>query len=349
LEEAVKKALVHVKGNYGIAVISKKDPNKIVLAKFGAPLLVGLSDGEYFIASDPTAMVSFTRQVINLDDNEVAVISPENHYILKEKPIHEIDWEIQEAEKKGYSHFMIKEIYEEPEVIREAIRGRMELDKGIARLGGLEQARERLSKIDKLILVGCGTARYAAMVGECMFEEYAKIPAKTEIASEFRYRKPIFNEKTALLAVSQSGETADTLEAIKEAKRKGSLTLGIVNVVGSSISRETDAGVYNRAGNEIGVAATKSFVSQLVILTLMTVYLGRQKEMSMVTGKRILEELQELPDLAKSILNQADYIKRVSQKYSQYRNFFYLGRKIQLSGCLRRSFEVKGNRLENSC
>lgn len=339
LEEAVRKALRVVKGNYGIAVISRKDPNKIVLARLGAPLLVGISDGEYFVASDPAAMVSFTRQVITLDDNEVAVISPENHFILKEKPIEKIDWEIQEAEKKGFSHFMLKEIFEEPVVIKEGIRGRMEIEKGLARLGGLEQTSERLDKIEKLILVGCGTARYAAMVGECMFEEYAQIPTKTEVASEFRYRKPILDEKTAILAISQSGETADTLEAVREAKRKGSLALGLVNVVGSSISRETEAGVYNRAGIEVGVAATKSFVSQVAILALMSVYLGRKKGMSLVTGKRIMEELQKIPELAQSILNQADYIKELAQKYSEYRNFFFLGRKynypIALEGALK--------------
>lgn len=341
LEEAVKEALREVRGNYGIAVISKKDPNKIVLAKFGAPLLVGVSQDEYFVASDPSAMVSYTRQIINLDDNEVAVISPENHFLLKEKPLEQIDWEIQEAEKKDYSHFMLKEIFEEPDVIQEAIRGRMELEKGIARLGGLEQAREKLSKIEKLILVGCGTARYAAMVGECMFEEYAQLPTKTEIASEFRYRKPILDEKTAILAISQSGETADTLEAVKEAKRKGSLTLGLVNMVGSSISRETDAGVYNRAGVEIGVAATKSFVSQLSILALMTVYLGRQREMSMVTGRRILEELKKLPDFARKILSQSDYIKELAQKYSNYRNFFFLGRKYNYPVALEGALKLK--------
>lgn len=339
LEEAVRKALRIVKGNYGIAVISKEDPDKIVLARLGAPLLIGISDGEYFVASDPAAMVSFTRQVITLDDNEVAVISPENHFILKEKPIEKIDWEIQEAEKKGFSHFMLKEIFEEPAVIKEGIRGRMEIEKGLARLGGLEQTSERLNKIEKLILIGCGTARYAAMVGECMMEEYAQIPTKTEVASEFRYRKPILDEKTAILAISQSGETADTLEAVREAKRKGSLALGLVNVVGSSIARETEAGVYNRAGIEVGVAATKSFVSQVAILVLMSVYLGRKKGMSLVTGKRILEELKKIPELAQSILNQADYIKELAQKYSNYRNFFFLGRKynypIALEGALK--------------
>jgi glucosamine--fructose-6-phosphate aminotransferase (isomerizing) len=324
LEEAVRESLKGVKGNYGIAVISKKDPQKIVLARFGAPLLIGVSDGEYFIASDPAAMVSYTRKVITLDDNEVAVISPDNHLILKEKPIEKIDWEIQEAEKKGFSHFMLKEIFEEPNVIKESIRGRMDPDMGLARLGGLEQESDRLNKVRKMILVGCGTARYAAMTGECMLEEYAKIPTKVEVASEFRYRKPILGERTAILAISQSGETADTLEAVKEAKRKGSLSLGLVNAVGSSIARETDAGVYNRAGLEIGVAATKSFVSQLAILALLSVSLGRKREMSLVTGKRILEELQKLPSLSRKIIEQADYIKELAQKYSKYRNFIYL-------------------------
>ena len=339
LEEAVREALEKVQGNYAIATISKRDPNKIVLARLGAPLLIGLSDGEYFIASDPAAMVSYTRRVITLDDNEIAVITPQKHFILKEKPIENIDWEIREAQKKGFSHFMLKEIFEEPEVIREAARGRMDIEKGLAVLGGLDQASERLDKINNIVITGCGTARYAGMVGEYMFEEYAEIPTKVEVASEFRYRKPLLNERTVLLAISQSGETADTLEAIREAKRKGALALGLVNRVGSSIARETDAGVYNRAGLEVGVAATKSFVSQLTILALLTVSLGRKKDMSLVIGKRILEELNRLPSLASRVLEQADYIKRLAQKYSKHKNFIYLGRKynypIALEGALK--------------
>ncbi len=339
LEEAVREALEKVQGNYAIATISKRDPNKIVLARLGAPLLIGLSDGEYFIASDPAAMVSYTRRVITLDDNEIAVITPQKHFILKEKPIENIDWEIKEAQKKGFSHFMLKEIFEEPEVIREAARGRMDIEKGLAVLGGLDQASERLDKINNIVITGCGTARYAGMVGEYMFEEYAEIPTKVEVASEFRYRKPLLNERTVLLAISQSGETADTLEAIREAKRKGALALGLVNRVGSSIARETDAGVYNRAGLEVGVAATKSFVSQLTILALLTVSLGRKKDMSLVIGKRILEELNRLPSLASRVLEQADYIKRLAQKYSKHKNFIYLGRKynypIALEGALK--------------
>jgi len=339
LEGAVREALKRIRGTYGIAVISKRDPEKIVLAKFGAPLLIGISDGEYFVASDPAAMVSYTKKVVTLDDNEIAVLSPENFFVLKEKPIENIEWEIEEAEKKGFSHFMLKEIFEEPEVIRDGIRGRMDLDNGLARLGGLEQASNQLSKIDNMILVGCGTARYAAQVGQYMIEEYAKIPTRVEVASEFRYKDPILDKKTAVLAISQSGETADTLEAVREAKRKGSLTLGLVNVVGSSISRETDAGIYNRASLEIGVAATKSFVSQLSILALLTVFLGRQRKMSLVTGKRVLDELQKLPDLAQKVLGEADHIKEIAKKYSEYRNFIFLGRKynypIALEGALK--------------
>jgi glutamine---fructose-6-phosphate transaminase (isomerizing) len=339
LEDAVRKALREVKGTYGVAVISKRDPNKIVLAKLGAPLLIGVSDNEYFVASDPAAMVSHTRQVINLDDNEVAVLSPDDHLVLKEKLIEKIDWEIKEADKEGFSHFMLKEIFEEPKAIQESIRGRIDLDNGLSRLGGLEQASDELDKIKRLVLLGCGTARFAAMVGEYMFEEYAEIPTKVECSSEFRYKKPILDKETAILAISQSGETADTLEAIKEAKRKGSLTLGLVNVVGSSITRETDAGVYTRSGPEIGVAATKSFVSQLSILALLTVYLGRKKEMSLVTGRRILSELEKIPNLSKKILDQSDHIKNLAEKYSNFKNFYYLGRKynqaIALEGALK--------------
>jgi len=339
LEEAVRKALKEVRGNYGIAVVSKKDPGKIVLAKLGAPLLIGVSDGEYFIASDPNDLVAYTRKVINLDDNEVAVVSNDDCLVLKEKPVEKIDWDVKEANKGNFSHFMLKEIFEEPDVIRENIKGRMDLESGLARLGGLEQCNGRLNGIKRMVLVGCGTARYAAMVGEYMLEEYAEIPTKVECASEFRYKKPVIDNSVAVLAVSQSGETTDTLEAIKESKRKGSLSLGLVNVVGSSISRETDAGVYVRSGSEIGVAATKTFVSQLCSLALLTVYLGRKKEMSLITGKRILSKLQRLPQLSEKILEQDNFIKDLAKKYSGFKNFYFLGRKynqpVALEGALK--------------
>jgi len=339
LEEALRESLKKVKGTYGIAVISKADPGKIVLAKFGAPLLIGISDGEYFLASDPAALISYTKKVVTLDDNEIAVLSSGNFFVLKEKPIEKIEWKIEEAQKGGFSHFMLKEIFEEPEAIKEAIKGRVDIENGLARLGGLEQASDQLSRIKRVILVGCGTARYSAKVGQCMIEELARIPVKVESGSEFRYKDPILDKKTAVLAISQSGETADTLEAVKEAKRKGSLALGLVNVVGSSIARETDAGVYNRAGIEIGVAATKSFVSQLSILSLFSVFLGRQRSLSLIEGKEILEELMNLPQKAKRIIDKAEDIKKIAQKYSDYRNFFFLGRKysypIALEGALK--------------
>ncbi|MCK4781575.1 glutamine--fructose-6-phosphate transaminase (isomerizing) [Candidatus Parcubacteria bacterium] len=339
LEEAVRKTLKKLRGTYGIAVISKKDPEKLVAAKLGSPLLLGINHNEFLVASDPSAIVSHTRQVITLDDNEIAVISPNDFFILKEKPIEKIEWKIEEAEKKEFSHFMLKEIFEIPESIEKSIAGRIIPDKGLVKLGGLEEVLDRLKKIEKITLIGCGTAQHAAQVGEYMFEEYIGLPIKTEISSEFRYKKPILDEKTAVLAISQSGETADTLEAIKEAKRKKCLTLGIVNAVGSSIARETDAGVYNRIGPEIGVAATKSFISQLCILVLITVALGRQREMDLVTGKKILNELQKLPELAKKTLEQADKIKELAEKYSEYKNFFFLGRKynypIALEGALK--------------
>lgn len=339
LEEAIRKALKEVRGNYAIAAISKKDPGKIVLAKLGAPLLIGISDGEYFIASDPSALVAHTREVINLDDNEVAVVSADDYLVLKEKLIERIDWDIKEADKGNFSHFMLKEIFEEPKTIRENIKGRMDLESGLARLGGLEECGSRLDEIKRMVLIGCGTARYAAMIGEYMLEEYAEIPTKVECASEFRYKKPVIDNSVAVLAVSQSGETADTLEAVKESKRKGSLSLGLVNVVGSSIARETDAGIYVRSGSEIGVAASKTFISQLCSLALLTVYLGRKKEMSLVTGKRILSELQKLPQLSEKILEQNDLIKDLAKKYSEFKNFYFLGRKynqpVALEGALK--------------
>ncbi len=339
LEDAVRHALKEVKGAYALAIISRNDPQKIVAAKLGSPLILGINQDEFLVASDPAAIVSHTRQVITLDDNEIAVLSPDNFFILKEKPIEKIEWEVEDAQKQGFSHFMLKEIFEEPEAIKKSIVGRMILEQGLAKLGGLEQVSEQLKKIEKVVIVACGTASYAGKVGEYMFEEYAKISTKLEIGSEFRYKNAILDDKTAVLAVSQSGETADTLEAIKEAKRKGCLCLGLVNTVGSSITRETDAGVYCRIGPEIAVASSKAFVSQLCILALITVFLGRQREMSLVTGKRILEELEKLPNLAKKILAQSDYIKDLAKKYSEYRNFYFLGRKynfpIALEGALK--------------
>ncbi len=339
LEEAVRKTLKEVRGTYGIVVISKKDPQKIIAARFSSPLILGINKDEFLIASDPTALITHTRQIINLDDNEIAVLKPDNFFILKEKPLEIIEWTPEEAAKGGYPHFMLKEIFEEPEAIENAIRGRLIIEEGAVKLGGLDSIVDKLRKIEKLVLIGCGTAHFAAQVGKYMIEEYAEIPCQVDIGSEFRYRKPVIDEKTAAIFVSQSGETADTLAALREMKKKGILTIGITNVVGSSQSRETEAGIYTRSGPEIAVASTKAFLGQLSTLALLIIYLGRQREMSLVTGKRIASELNQLPNLAKEVLKLAPEIKELAKKYKDYKNFWFIGRKynypIALEGALK--------------
>ena len=339
LEEAVRKTLREVRGAYGIAVISKRDPQKIVVARLSSPLLLGIGQNEFLVASDPAAVITYTRQVINLEDNEIAVLKPNDFFILKERPLQQIEWQIEEAEKGGYTHFMLKEVMEEPEAIENAIRGRLIIEEGSVKLGGLDEVQQKLRKIHKLILVACGTASYAARVGEYMLEEYAGIPAEVDIGSEFRYRKPILDQNTAAVFVSQSGETADTLAVLQEMKKKGILTLGITNVVGSAQSRETDAGVYIRSGPEIAVASSKAFLGQLATLAMLTVYLGRQREMALVMGKRIVSELAKLSELAREVLKLAPEIEKLAKKYQDYKNFLFIGRKynfpIALEGALK--------------
>ncbi len=333
LEEAVRLALQEIVGAYAIAVVSKKEPDKIVFARQSSPLLVGLGEGENFIASDATAILGYTKQVIYLDDGEMGVITADDFQIFTlekqevKKESHKIEWDMKQAEKSGYPHFMLKEIFEGPETIKNAIRGRIILEDGMAKLGGLEPVIDKLKNIDRIIIVAMGTALLSGKVGEYMLEEYAGIPVKVENASEFRYKKSVINKNDVVLAISQSGETADTLFAIKEAKRKGALTLGIINVVGSSIAREVEAGIYNHAGPEIAVASTKAFISQLTILALLTVFLGRQRNMSLVTGKRILEGLEKLPELCKKVLEKKENFKELAEKYFNFKNFLYLGRK----------------------
>jgi len=339
LEEAVRRALGYVKGTYGIAVIAKEDPGKIVAARLSSPLLLGLGDNEYLIASDPSAVIAHTKKVIYLDDGEIATITRDNFFIIKEKKPEEIEWGLQDAQKGRYPHFMLKEIMEEPETIENAVRGRLIIEEGKVKLGGLDGIEEKLRKISRIILVACGTASYAAKVGEYMIEEYAGIPVEVDIGSEFRYRKPVIDKNTAAIFVSQSGETADTLAALKEMKEKGVLTIGITNVVGSTQARETDAGVYTRSGPEIAVASTKAFLGQLAILSLLAVYLGRQRDMSLVMGKRIVSELTKLPELARQILKYAPEIEKLAKEYKDFKNFWFIGRKyntpIALEGALK--------------
>ena len=331
LEEAVRQALKKVKGAYALAVIARKDPEKIVVARLSSPLIIGVdtsqNQNEYWIASDPNAIAPYTKKVIFLEDDEMATITAKDIYILKNREPQNLEIKTEAVKKGGYPHFMLKEIMEQPESIEAPLKGRLIIDQGLAKLGGLESVKEKLKEIERLNIVACGTARHSCSVGEYMLEEYAGIPVEVEAGSEFRYKKQILDKKTAVLAVSQSGETADTLGAIKEAKEKGIMTLGIVNVVGSTIARETDAGIYNHAGPEISVASTKAFTSNLVVFALLTLFLGRQRGMSLVTGQRIAQELSRIPDLIRQILNQDAQIKELAKKYKDFNNLIYVGRK----------------------
>lgn len=346
LEDAVRLALVKVRGTYGLAVLDRREPYKIVAARNFSPLLLGLGNGELVVASDATAILSTTKNVVHLKDGEVAVLTPEGHRILKgdklvRRDAEKLDWDMGMAEKGGYPHFMLKEIFEGPEAVRNSIRGRLIREEGKAVLGGLREVENELRKIKKLIISACGTAYLAGRVGEYMLEEYGGIPTEVDLASEFRYRKPIFEKGDAFLVVSQSGETADTLASLREAKEKGILSLGIVNVVGSTISRETDAGVYQHIGPEIGVAATKSFISQVVIMALLTLFLGRKRGLSLVVGRRIAEELQRMPGLMEKVLKQSGKIKKIANKYLDYDNFFFLGRKYNYPVVLEGALKLK--------
>jgi len=333
LEEALTKALALVSGTYGIILTHKNTPNQILVARMGSPIVLGIGDGEHIVASDPSAILRHTKDVIYLDDGELGILTPTSYRIfgldhkeLKRSP-DTILWDLDAVQKSGYPHFMLKEIMEEPEVLKNSARGRIVLKDGTAKLGGLEDVSKQLKKIKRIVIVSCGTAYYAGMVGKYMLEEHAGITVDIEAASEFRYRNMPFNKDTALLVVSQSGETADTLASLKEAKRKGMLTLGIVNAVGSTIARETDAGVYNHAGPEIGVASTKAFLSQLEVFALLALFLGRQRGMSLEAGKTLAKELLSLPEKVQTILTNQKEIKRLARKYVKYDNMFYIGRK----------------------
>lgn len=347
LEKAVRSALREVEGTYGLAVISKKDPAKIVVARKGSPLGIGMGENEFIIASDAAPIISHTKQVIYLDDGEMAVLDQKSYQISSiqtngriRKEATEIEWDLKEAEKGGYPHFMLKEVFEQPNSIRDSMRGRLISEEGLAMLGGIRDYEDILRKKKNIKIVACGTALYSGMVGEYMLEEQGGIETETEYASEFRYRSPVLDPKHSLvLCISQSGETADTLAAVREAKRKGVLALGIVNTVGSTIARETDAGIYNHAGPEIGVASTKAFTSQLTVLALLSLFLGRQRQLTESRGRQIAEALQKIPRQVKETLRQNDHIKKVARKYASAKNFLFLGRKynfpIALEGALK--------------
>lgn len=345
-EDAFFVALSKIKGTYGIAAVSAKNPDILLAARNFSPLLVGIGEGERFVASDASAILKHTPQVVYLDDGEVAILTASSHSIydrariLRKKPEHTIEWSLEEAKQGGFSHFMEKEIHEEPDAIENSIRGRMILGEGLAKLGGLRDKEEILRSAKRILISACGTAYFAGRTGEYMFEEYAGIPTEVDIASEFRYRKPVFREGDVFFAISQSGETADTLAAIREAKEKGVPAFGIVNVVGSTVARETDAGVYQHVGPEIGVASTKAFTSQVAILALLSVYLGRQREMSLTTGERVLHELARIPALMRRVIGE-NKVLEIAKKYSHIQNFFFLGRKYNFPVALEGALKLK--------
>jgi glucosamine--fructose-6-phosphate aminotransferase (isomerizing) len=347
LEDAVIDALNLVEGTYGIAVISSRDPDKIVCARKGSPLLIGLGDGEYYVASDVAAILQHTRQVVYLDDGEMGVLTRSGYEVLDlnarriSKGVSRIDWSLDEIEKGGYDHFMLKEIFEQPSTIQETMRGRLVAEEGFSKLGGLNLTRDQLLSFDQVVITACGTSWHSGLIGEMYIEELARIRTETEYASEFRYRNPIVTDKTLCIVVSQSGETADTLAAMREAKRRGAKTLGLVNVVGSTIAREDNGGIYLHAGPEIGVASTKAFTSQVIALALLTLKLARLRSMSVVKGREIAEAMLALPAQVQSILDNAAAVEAIAERFKGATNFLYLGRGYNFPVALEGALKLK--------
>jgi glucosamine--fructose-6-phosphate aminotransferase (isomerizing) len=347
LEQAVIEALSKVEGTYGIAVVCSEDRDKIVAARKGSPLLVGLGEGEYFIASDVSAILAHTRQVIYLDDGDLAVLDRNGYQIIDmnalplERGVATIDWDLDMIERGGFAHFMLKEIFEQPETVRNTMRGRLLNETGTAKLGGLNLTAEELLKFDNILITACGTSWHSALIGEFLIEELARVPVEVEYASELRYRNPIISEKTLCIVISQSGETADTLAAMREAQRRGARALGIVNVVGSTIARESDGGIYIHAGPEIGVASTKAFSSQVTALAMFALKLARLRGLTELEGKRIVDAMQKLPDQIAAILETAPAIEEIAEQFKDVTNFLYLGRGYNFPAALEGALKLK--------
>ena len=347
LEDAVIEALHMVHGTYGIAVISSRDPNKIVAARKGSPLIVGLGEHEYYIASDVSAILEHTRQVVYLDDGDLAVVDRGGYRVIDlnahemTRTVSQIDWDLGQIERGGFPHFMLKEIFEQPATIENTMRGRLLPAHATAKLAGLNLTNDELLGFDNIIITACGTSWHSALIGEHMLEENTRVPVEVEYASEFRYRNPIVTPKTLCVVISQSGETADTLAAMREAKRRGARTIGLVNVVGSTIARESDGGVYLHAGPEIGVASTKAFTSQVIALALLTLRMGRLRALSAVRGAEIIQALDALPAQIQAILDRASEIEALADQFTTTTNFLYLGRGFNFPVALEGALKLK--------
>jgi len=347
LEQALALALRQVEGAYGVAVISANEPECLVAARRGSPLLIGLGDREYFIASDASAVLEHTRSVVYLDDGEIAVLTPSDYHIANqetnriEKSVSTVDWDLTTIERGGYAHYMLKEIMEQPESVRNTLRGRLLKEEGNARLSGLNLSDGELRGLERLVLTACGTSWHAALIGEYMLEELVRIPVEVEYASEFRYRSPIVDNRTLVVGISQSGETADTLAALREARKRGARTLGIVNAVGSTIAREVDGGIYVHAGPEIGVASTKAFTCQIVALAMLTLRLGRLRDLSVEDGHEIVNALNRLPQQLASVLVAVEHIEHIAEQLVGATNALYLGRGYNFPVALEGALKLK--------
>lgn len=346
--KAVQLSLAGVDGTYGIACLCTDEKDKIIAARKGSPLLLGVGDEEFIIASDASAVLSYTRNVIYLNDGEMAIVTKNSHTlktiedveILRD--IEVLDMVLEQIEKGGYEHFMLKEICEQPESIQNTFRGRINFDTGVAKLGGLEKVLPQMLNAKRYIITACGTAWHAGLIGEYMIEQYCRIPVEVEYASEFRYRKPIINRDDVVIAISQSGETADTLAALREAKKFGATTIGIVNVIGSTIAREVDAGTYIHAGPEIGVASTKAFTSQLMSLALITMMIAREKNtLFSKTLREMAQELKQIPEKIQRMVDRREEYKAVSEKFRKAKNFYYLGRGVNFPVALEGALKLK--------
>jgi glucosamine--fructose-6-phosphate aminotransferase (isomerizing) len=348
LEEAVANALRDVEGAYGLAFISSDEPGVIVAARNGSPLLVGVGEDEWFVASDASPLLQHTRTVVYLDDGEMVVLTRDGYRVRNletariSKPVNQIDWDLATVERGGYAHFMLKEICEQPESICNTLRGHLLDDEGTARLSGLNLSDEDLKGFERVIITACGTSWHSGIIGEYMLEEMARLPVEVEYASEFRYRNPVVDPKTLVIGISQSGETADTLAAIREAKRRGGRTIGLVNVVGSTIAREVDGGTYLHAGPEIGVASTKAFTSQVAALALITLRIARLRNLSILQGRQFIQALRALPEQVSQILKRSSEIEVLADRFlSTSKNALYLGRGVNFPVALEGALKLK--------
>jgi glucosamine--fructose-6-phosphate aminotransferase (isomerizing) len=344
---AISAALAEVEGTYGLAILSKREPDTLYTAKKGSPLLIGKGDGEFFIASDVAAVLKHTREIIYLEDGEIAEVKRDSYRVMRanseevSKKVQQISWDLDMIEKGGFAHFMLKEIYEQEKSLENAIRGRLNEKEGTARLDGLLGYTEQLRTAGRIILTSCGTSWHSALIGEYLIEELAGIPCEVEYASEFRYRNPIVREGEVMFVISQSGETADTLGALREAKNRGGVVLGICNVVGSTIARESDGGVYTHAGPEIGVASTKAFTSQVLVLLMIALMLGRMREVSKEKGKAIVSEMLRLPKVVGEVLREDKRIREIAERLSRHNNALYLGRGYNFPVALEGALKLK--------